>query len=53
VTTNANPPELKLGQKVIHGDLQPLNSYLIDMNSINPNIEEGIKFQRRLSVKLN
>jgi hypothetical protein len=36
VTTNANPPELKLGQEVLHGDLQPLHSDLVDMH---PNIE--------------
>jgi hypothetical protein len=34
VTTIANPPELKLGQEVLHGDLQTLHYDLIDIHKI-------------------
>jgi hypothetical protein len=35
-TTIANPPELKFGQDVLHGDLQCLNYDLIDMHKVSP-----------------
>jgi hypothetical protein len=35
-TIIAIPPELKLGQEVLHGDLQTLHYYLIDMHKIIP-----------------
>jgi GTP1/Obg family GTP-binding protein len=53
VTTNINLPEHKLGQRVLHSDLQILYSHLDDMHKVNPNMEEVMKFYRRLIVKLN
>jgi hypothetical protein len=53
MTSNTNPPKLKLGQEVIHGDLQIMCCDLVDMRRLTPNIEEVMKFQRRLSILLN
>jgi hypothetical protein len=51
VTTIADPPDLKLRQRVLHGDLQTLRSDLVDMHKLTPKIEEVMEFQRRLIVK--
>jgi hypothetical protein len=53
VTTIANPPELKLGQEVLHGDLHTLHSYLADMHMPTRWIKEVTEFQIRLIIKLN
>jgi hypothetical protein len=52
-SSNINPPKLKLGQGVLHGDLQTLPSNIVDKHSLTLKIEEVKKFQRRLSVKQN
>jgi hypothetical protein len=52
LTTIGNPPELKLGQEVLHGDLQSLHSTLADMNTLTPHIKELMEFQNRLIGKL-
>jgi hypothetical protein len=44
VTTNMNPPELKLGQGLLHGGLQTLLSDLVDMHRLTPKIEEVMEF---------
>jgi hypothetical protein len=51
VTIIADPPDLKLRQRVLHGDLQTLRSDLVDMHKLTPKIEEVMEFQRRLIVK--
>jgi hypothetical protein len=51
-TTTTNPPGLKLGQGVLHDDLQTLHSALVDMHKLYK-IEEVIEFQIRLIIKLN
>jgi hypothetical protein len=48
VITNINPPELKLGQGVVHDSLQSFLSYVVDMNRLTPRIEEVMKFQNRV-----
>jgi hypothetical protein len=53
VTTKANPPKIKFGQVVLHGDQQTLHFDLTDMNKLTTKIEEVIEFQRKLSIKLN
>jgi hypothetical protein len=52
VTSNTNPPELKLGQGVLHGGLYPLHSDLVNMNNLTPTVEEVMEFQRGLNVQL-
>jgi hypothetical protein len=52
VTSNTNPPELQLGQGVLHDSLYPLNSDLVNMHNVTPTVEEVIEFQRGLNVKL-
>jgi hypothetical protein len=52
VTSNTNPPELKLGQGVLHAGLYPLHSNLVNMHNLTPTVREVIEFQRRLNVKL-
>jgi hypothetical protein len=52
VTSNKNPPELKLGQGVFHGGLYPLHSDLISMHNLTPTIGEVMEFQRGLNVKV-
>jgi hypothetical protein len=39
-TLIANPPKLHFGQEVLHGDLQWLDYYLVDMHKISPKIQE-------------
>jgi hypothetical protein len=51
VTTMANPPYLKLGQGVLHGDLQILHSHLVDMQKLISQIQEVMEFQRWLLIK--
>jgi hypothetical protein len=46
VTSNTNPPELKLGQGVLHGGLYPLHYDLVNMHNITPTVEEVMKFQK-------
>jgi hypothetical protein len=46
-----NPPELQLGQEVIHGNLQCLCYDLVDIHKLSPQIDEVIEFPRRLNVK--
>jgi hypothetical protein len=43
-TTIVNPPELKFGQEVIHGDVQYLQCDMVDMHKIYPKIQEVIEF---------
>jgi hypothetical protein len=50
VTSHINPPELKLGQGILHVDLQTLYSDLVDMHNLSPKIEGVIEFQKGLSV---
>jgi hypothetical protein len=45
-------PELHFGQGVLHGDLQRLDYDPGDMNTPTPKINEDIKFQRGLIIKL-
>jgi hypothetical protein len=52
VTSNTNPPELKLGQGVLHGGLYPLHSDLVDMRNLTPNVKEVMEFQGGINVKL-
>jgi hypothetical protein len=52
VTSNTNPPEIKLEQGVLHGGLYPLHSDLFDMHNLTPTVEEVMEFQRGLNVKL-
>jgi hypothetical protein len=52
VTSNTNPPELKLGQRVLHGGLKALQSDMTHMDSLSPKIQEVMEFQIRLVVKL-
>jgi hypothetical protein len=52
VTSNTNPPELKLGQVVLHGGLNTLHSDLVDMHKLTHNIAVVMEFQKRLIVKL-
>jgi hypothetical protein len=35
-TTTANPPKLKVGQEVLHGDLQIMHYDLGDMHTLTP-----------------
>jgi hypothetical protein len=44
-TTNANPSELKLGQGVLHGDLQTVHYDLVYMHNLTPKIQEVMEFQ--------
>jgi hypothetical protein len=53
VTNIANPPELKFGQKVLHGDTKTIHSDLVDIHKVTPHIKNLTEFQRRLIVKLN
>jgi hypothetical protein len=46
VTTIANPPELKFGHEVSHGDPKTLSYDLVDMNKPKPKIKEVMEFQR-------
>jgi hypothetical protein len=46
VTSNTNPPEVKLGQGVLHGCLYPLNSDLINMHNLTPTVKEVTEFQK-------
>jgi hypothetical protein len=39
VTTIANPPELKLGQELLHGDLQSLHSVQDGMQKLTAQME--------------
>jgi hypothetical protein len=50
VSTNKNPPELKLGKGVFHGDLQTLVSNIVHMDRLAPKIKEVLEFQKGLSV---
>jgi hypothetical protein len=52
VTSNTNPPELKLGHWALHGGLCPLSSDLVKMHNLTPVVEEVMEFQRGLNVKL-
>jgi hypothetical protein len=52
VTSNTNPPELKLRQGVLHGGLYPLHSDLVDMHNLTPNVKEVMEFQGGINVKL-
>jgi hypothetical protein len=47
----ANPSMLRLGQEVLHGDLQILYYDLGDMHTPYTNIEEDMKFLNVLIVK--
>jgi hypothetical protein len=38
-TTLPNPPELNLGQEVLHGDLRCLHYDLVDMDKLAPMIQ--------------
>jgi hypothetical protein len=49
VVTIAIPPELKLGQEMLHGDLQIFHSDLVDMHKLTPQIEEVVQFQRKVN----
>jgi hypothetical protein len=51
VSSNTNPPELKLGHEVIHGRVYPLHSDLVNMNILTLNVEQVMEFQRGLIVK--
>jgi hypothetical protein len=44
VTSNINPPELRLGQGVPHDGLQTFLSDLVDLLSLALKIEEVMKF---------
>jgi hypothetical protein len=46
-----NPPELNFGLEVLHGDLQCLHYYLVDMHKLSAQINEVMEFLRRLNVK--
>jgi hypothetical protein len=50
-TAIANPPELNIGQGVLHGALQTFHYDLIDMHKLTPNIQEIIAFTKWLSDK--
>jgi hypothetical protein len=52
VTSNTNPPELKLGQGVLHGGIYPLNSGMVNRYNLTPTVEEVMEFQRELNVKI-
>jgi hypothetical protein len=45
VTSNTNPPELKLGQGVLHGGLYPLHSDLVNMHNLTPPVARSIVTQ--------
>jgi hypothetical protein len=45
VTSNTNPPELKLAQGVLHGGLYPLRSDIVNMHNLTPTIQEVMEFQ--------
>jgi hypothetical protein len=49
----ANPPEFHFGQDVLHSDLYCLHYDLVDTHKLYSKIQEVMKFQRRLNVKLN
>jgi hypothetical protein len=49
----ANSSKLRIGQEVLHGDLQRLDHDLGDMHTLTLKIKEDIEFQRGISVKLN
>jgi hypothetical protein len=49
----ANAPELHVGQEVLHGDLQGLDSDLGGMHTPYPNIEEDMEFPNVLIIKQN
>jgi hypothetical protein len=42
-----------LGQEVLHGDIQRLESDLCDIHRLTHKTNEDTEFQRRLIVKLN
>jgi hypothetical protein len=48
-----NRTELNLRQGVLHGDLQSLHYYLVDMHTQYPKIEEDNEFPKVLSTKQN
>jgi hypothetical protein len=48
----ANRPELHFEQVVCHDDLQSFHYHLVDMHMLSPMIEEVMKFQLWLIVKL-
>jgi hypothetical protein len=50
-TAIANPPELDCGQGVLHGALQMLHYYFIDMHKLTPKIQEVIAFTKWLIDK--
>jgi hypothetical protein len=52
VTSNTNSLELKLGEGVLHDDLYPLHTDLVDKHNLTPTAEEVMEFQRGLNVKL-
>jgi hypothetical protein len=43
-TLTPNAPELHLGQRLLHGDLQRLDYDLGDRHTLTPKIKEDIKF---------
>jgi hypothetical protein len=49
----ANPSKLHSGQEVLRGDLQGLDYYLGDMDTLTPQTKEDIEFQRGLVVTLS
>jgi hypothetical protein len=49
----ANPSKLHFGQEVLRGDLQGLDYYLGDMDTLTPQTKEDIEFQRGLVVTLS
>jgi hypothetical protein len=49
--TIANPPELNVGQDVLHGDLKCLHYDLVDMHKLTPKIKEVMEFQIQVIVK--
>jgi hypothetical protein len=51
--TIINPVVLKLGQGVLHGGLQTLFFYLVDMHRLAPKMQEVMEFQIYQIVKLN
>jgi hypothetical protein len=47
----ANPPELHIGQEVLHGDIQCFHYDLVDMNNPSLQIDEVMEFPRMLNDK--
>jgi hypothetical protein len=50
-TTIANSPELDFGQEVLHGDIQALDSGMVDIHKLSPKIQDVLEFQIYLIVK--